>query len=209
MPEALMDRLAPFLRWIIGAVCLAIGASAVVLAGAAASASTFNWILFGFEAITLMAGIFGVGVAWRGRARDVPLALTCLAGSVFVATVLGYIGTNPKSIGPFALRPWVVGRFLGVGLLTGVSVVVCLGRDGRAWGRLVRGVLLGLPLVALGAVFGLARTRDPIVDWLGTLPGAVIAIVGVLGFILVTLLLASSVHLTIQAFARAGERPTP
>jgi hypothetical protein len=57
-------------------------------------------------------------------------------------------------------------------------------------------------------VFGLGRVRTPILDAIGGLPGPAIALVGVLVFIGVTILLSSSVHLTIKAFADADRSAT-
>jgi hypothetical protein len=203
-----MTTLTPLIRWTITLTCFALGLSAILLAWGAATGSAFNWVLFGFEVIILMSAAFGIWVGWRTAPADVPLALACLAGSIFVATVLGYLGTNPKTVGPFSLRTFGFGRVVLIGVLGVVSVVVSLGADRQRWGRLVRGILLSLPLLALTVVFASGRIRTPLIDWIGGLPGPAIALVGVVAFILVTILLSSSVHLTIGAFAGAGDRST-
>jgi len=188
---------------ILGGLALA---ASLVLCTICLVTRPFVWVLFGFELIVLIAGFFTLGWAIRGARDGAPLALACLGGSIGVAAILGYVGTNPPVVGSMPLLPWTLG-LLGVataqGLLGGLLV---LDRDQRAWGRLIRGVLLGLPVAALLAAMAVGSVRQGVVGWLSELPGAVQAAGVLVAFLLFTGLLSASVHLTIAAFAEAKDR---
>ena len=122
----------------------------------------FIWVLFGFELISLFAGAFLLVLAIRRRADA--LSLACIGGTIFVAGVLGHIGTKPPVVGDIAApgvdRP---PGFLFAGALGVLAALLTLRTDKASWRRLLNGTLLGVPLVLLGAALAVGSIRSPLV----------------------------------------------
>lgn len=159
----------------------------------------FAWVLFGFEAINLIAGVFALVLGLRGRADA--LALACLGGTVFVGATLGYMGTNPPTIGDMPLIGWTLARLAMAGGLGVLAVLLTLQADRSAWGRLIKGVILGLPVVGVLGAMSLGRIRGPVTDLAMGLPPVVQTLGAVVLFLVGVVLISSSVHLTISAFS--------
>jgi hypothetical protein len=109
------------------------------------------WALIGFELITLLAGGFGLAVA-AGRFSIAPgLALACVAGTVLVASVFGYLGATGQ-IGDWKLQSWLLVRTAASVLLGLLAAWVVLRRvPGAAWGA-VRGVVYAMAAIGFSGL---------------------------------------------------------
>ncbi len=171
----------------------------VVLVAVCALSTPFSWVLFGFASVCALAGVSGVIQAVRGRVE--PLGLACVAGTIFVCAVLGYMGTNPPVVGGMSLLPWTIGLLALAGVLGGVAGLQVLHGDAAAWSRLIKGVLLGVPAIAMAGVLAVGSLRGPVLGFFTGLPVVIQALGVLIVFLLFTGLLASSVHLVIAAFS--------
>lgn len=185
---------------LVGLICAGVLATAV--AGAIASIVVpvrSAWALFGFEIVTMVAGALGLAFA-GGRFREGPgMALACIGGTILAAAGLGFISVRPPVLGTVALAPFLAGR-VGGALLIGVCAAACvLSRDRRAWPTLIKGIVLGLPVVAAAGVASVPAARGLVGSLLGTSPAALI-VAGVAAFAVFGALFCASVHLVIRAF---------
>ncbi len=158
-----------------------------------------GWLMFGFELVVLAAAITGIYVA-RGRFSEGPgLALACISGSIVACTVLGYVSIN-RSLGQFPLDLVVLGRLAAAGFL-GVlgAMVIFLRNPGRSCPLLIKGLVLGFPVLALGAVV-LVPQFKALLGPLGRIQGPTRAIVAVVVFAAAGVLVSASVHRVIKAF---------
>lgn len=178
--------------------------SALGLLGAAfALPSKPSWFLAGFEALVAIAGVVGV-LTGRGWYRDhPPLALACVAGTVFAGSFLGALGAKWDLAG-HSLKPVLLGRTL-LALLIGAAAawVVLSGAWRVTLPRLIKGLVLGGVLLAATAALWAVRAR------LGGLSIGVRFFGGTIVVIVLISLLSASVHLVISAFEAGltGRRP--
>jgi hypothetical protein len=111
-----------------------------------------------------------------------------------VGSVLGYLGSG-RNVSGVGLKPFLMVRLLlGAGIGIAGAWIVLARRPGVAVPRLVKGVLVGLPLPILGAVLWAARARLAALPEMARIGGAVVL------FVVVTALLAASVDLIVRAF---------
>ncbi len=175
-----------------------------------------NWFLVAFEAVAFFSSVFGLLTA-IGRFREAPaLSLFCAGGSIMVAAMLAEPAlvsrvlqggtTAPAVIAGIPIAPFAIGRILAGALLVLLSAMTVLSRRPRqSLAYLVRGIVLGAPVAALGAVVLSARLRG----MLPSLPGPLSVMLGVIGFFVVGALISLSAHNLIRAFEVAEEgRPT-
>jgi hypothetical protein len=87
----------------------------VLLSAAATLVASFTiparpvWPLIGFEVLIVLAGVYGV-LAARGAFAEGPgLAHACISGTVFAASVLGFLGATGQ-IGEHGLQSWLLAR---------------------------------------------------------------------------------------------------
>lgn len=193
------------IRAAVALIALPLLAASLVLLWVAGTTRPFVWSVFGFEVISACACVIALVMAWRRPSADAALGLLCVAGTIGIGSLLGYFGTNPHVVGPFRLAPWLLARVAGAGALTALGVVVALAGHSEAWSRLIKGVLLGLPVIGLAAMMALDRFRSPAMGWISSLPGIVLTLGGIVAFLVITGLLAASVHMTIGAFASARQ----
>lgn len=194
------NRLA--IRIMIGAMCVAIAASAIALVAFAWMKAAFQpWALYTFEAVTLVACVLGLLFA-LGRFSGAPaLTLLCVAGSIAVGSVLINVALRGQldiknSADALALRPWLVARLAASTVMAVIGATLVLNRDARSWPLLVRGIAAGAPLVVIaGAVYWLRGH--------GGMPGMpqwLTAILAMTGAIVVGVSLCASAHFLIRAF---------
>ncbi len=185
------------------ALALLLGVSAVAGAVGAATNVPAAWFTVLFEAIILLAAVFGIRAARRGQgAEALALSLLCIAGAVFAASVLGYVGAGQtRTIRGVPLRPLLFAR-LGIAALFALAAAwTALGPNrAQTIPRALLGLALGAPVVALAA---LAYTGH-LSAWTAPLGQALRAVLAVAGFIVFTSLLAASVQVTISAFANTN-----
>ena len=89
----------------------------VLLSAAATLVASFAiparpvWPLIGFEVLIVFAGVYGV-LAARGAFAEGPgLAHACVSGTVFAASVLGFLGATGQ-IGEHNLQSWLLARVM-------------------------------------------------------------------------------------------------
>ncbi len=119
----------------------------------------FAWGIFGFEALTILAAVFGVLVG-LGKFRDgFALALACLAGTILVAAVFGIrVDARPKIGDDPTLQPWI-NRMLALrmAVVFGYAALASLAvfaRDRRCWVSAMRSMACLIPAALIaGGVF--------------------------------------------------------
>jgi hypothetical protein len=189
-------------RLVIGVLCGAVALSALALAGAALFAGPkVNWVLLGFESVTLVSAILGLLFA-RGKFQDGQgLTMACVAGTVFVAAVLGYLGSKGNLVtngGDVSLKFYLLAR---VGCACGLGVIgagLVLSRNTRSWNYLWRSVAAGLPVVAVVGAYVLSP--GGVRGVLSKFPGWVAGIGLTVGGLLAVVLISACVHCLIRAF---------
>lgn len=183
-------------RYLIG------GLSAVTLLSALAMAITAAvlprhpvWVLTGFEAVIVAAGAIGL-LGMNGRFdQGQGLYLTCIAGVLFVAGFLPFLGTRhgiafgggpPDTTLPFA---WMLARLALASAFGLIAAYAVLRRSAQAAAFLYRALIAGVVLAALAAPFALARgmpswlspTGRPVM-YAALAVYAIVALIGVCAF---------------------------
>jgi hypothetical protein len=189
-------------RLVVGVLCAAVGLSALGLGlGAAFAGPKVVWVLLGFEVVTLAAGVIGVLFA-LGRFREAPgLALACVAGTFFVAAVLGYVGSGrqlPLAEGGIALKGMLLARLAAAMVVGGGGGGLVLARDRRSWGYLIKSAALGGPVLLALGVYAASPVR--VRGALDSLPGWLVAVGLIVGGLLGIVMVSASVHLLVRAF---------
>ena len=176
-----------------------VAVSALVLGAASLREAKPAWALFGFEVVTLLAGVMAVlfGV---GKFRESPgLALACIAGTIFVAAGLGWYSVPPvqgvgRVVTGVPVTPFLAARCLIAVGMAAVGAWMVLSRERRAWKPAIIGAVLGAPVAAVVVGYGYPGTRGAVS---GLLSNPIVAVPAVL---LLGGLLAASAHLLIRAF---------
>ena len=158
------------------------------------------WMMFGFELVSMVAAVFGVGVA-MGRFADGPaLTLLCIAGVWGTGTLFGRVtAIHHPGLRTLTTDPWVLGRVVLSVLVLAAAAYAVLMRNPRSWLVLIRGVVLGgLALGILGAGWALRGSAV-----LRTVSGP-LEILRIVGLFVAALavggLLSVGGHLVIRAF---------
>lgn len=191
-------------RALAGALSLAVLATALAGMGIALAGRALDpdfkpaWAMFGFEAIVAVSALIGLLFA-LGRFREGPgMALACVSGAIFAGSVLGYFSVSGVLAG-IGLKPFLLARVAAAAALAVGGAFCVLSRDRRSWTVLFRGIVLGAPVLAVGAMAAVPAGRD----MLGVVfeAGALVQMtVVVLGALVLGGLFAASVHQIIRAF---------
>lgn len=169
-----------------------------------------------FEFVVLLAAAMGV-LTGLGKLKSGPaMSMLCTGGVVFAGAVLSEPrlvarvlqgGSGGAATGGVDLTPWVIARVIcGLGLCGLAALTLLLRRPGVSFPLLVRGTLLGLPVLAVLAALLIDRTRAMLAD-LSPIPSALLAVFGCL---LMVALVSVSAHCIIRAFEvgiQAGRDP--
>jgi hypothetical protein len=161
------------------------------------------YLLMGMELCIGLAAALGVLFA-RGFFREGPgMALACVSGTIFVASVLGYLSVpnaqmTMSSGGTLALKPFLMGRVLLASLLGLAAAWIVLSRDPQSRSYILRAILTGIPLGAIAFVGLKGRSwlsggGAGVPAWVGWIGAIVLACVGLALF-------CACVHCTIRAF---------
>ena len=175
----------------------------------------FAWGVFGFELLTIAAGIFAIMLA-LGKFKDGwALAVTAIAGSILVAMVFGmYVDfvmakkTDFPDLYPLA-KNTLLGRGASVGALFLIASVAVFTRSKKSIPLVIKSILCIAPVAIVGAL--MYFNIGPGV-WInghmaaGTGSGALQAVLVLgMGLIFITLVSASG-HLLIRAY-ESGRSP--
>jgi hypothetical protein len=185
-------------------VSAAVLVSALALGGLAVAIPLFVqdqkpvFMLFGFEAVVVVAATLGV-LFGLGRFGDGPgLAMACISATVLVASALGWLSAN-RALAGHSITPVLGFRVLAAFLLGGLGAVCVLSRHGRSWRLAAWGIGLGLPCIAAALAGANGGSRRAIEGALGR-AGALGTVGGILAVLVLGALLCASVHLIIRAF---------
>lgn len=170
-------------------------------------ATSPRWDLMGFELISLSAGVMAI-LFGMGKFREGPgLALLAIAGTVFAASVLGFIGVGQQialksQAAPLSLKTYVMARVAIAAAFAAISVLVVLTRNKAAMLAALKSLFAWIPVAIIlagvvkrGAISGaLAGAPQFVGPTLGAIAG-----LALIGF------LAAAVHMTIRAFELARD----
>lgn len=158
------------------------------------------WMMLGFEVVSVVAAVFGIGVA-LGRFADGPaLALLCVAGAWGGGTLFGRLtAIEHPGLRALATDPWILGRGVLSAVVLAAGGYAVLMRDPRSWRVLIRGVVLGG--LALAIVVGGWAMRGSALLRPATGPLEVLRIVMLfVAALVVGGLFSVGIHLVIRAF---------
>jgi len=170
------------------------------------------WGFLGFETVTLIAGVLGV-LAGLGRFRSgFGLAMVCVAGTLVAGTLFGlYLDARVNATsadGARLVKLMIAFRAGSAVVLAAMGGLAVLVRDRRSWGLLVRGAIVGLPVVAVLGWLGATRLRPLTMPLEGGM-STVRTVSVVLGGLVLMVLFSVAAHLCIRAFeiTRPDDRP--
>lgn len=159
------------------------------------------WFALAFDAVGLLAGVFGLLLA-SGRLRTSPgLALACLGGCVGVGALLGYVSVFADVNLRSSLLPFYVGRaLLAVALMLAGAWAVLGGNARVTLPLLIKGLVLTMALPVAVGVLWQAGVLSTAAAW----PGIIKVILIALGFVAFTVLASAGTHMVIRAFELGG-----
>jgi hypothetical protein len=212
MSSEFMYPMARPVRWLVLVVSVLVAASAAVGAVLAAclplvvAGEQPRWAMFGFEVVCLVAAVLGVLTSLGKFEAGPGLALACVAGTILVASVLGWQAAG-RQMGGVALWPVLGARVAATVVLAIAGAWAVLTRRPGAVATAMRGALLIAP-VAVGALAIVHPAgRRMVGSVLGASPAVEFLAVSI-GFLIATVLLAAGGHLIVRAF-EMGRAPGP
>jgi len=171
------------------------------------------WIVFGFEAMAVVAGVFAILFA-RGKFQDGQgLTLASIAGTLVVGAALSQLGT-PRGVtftahgAPISLLPWTLWRLAAGAIFALLGAFAVLRRNPASWLTLAWAVAVGIPvLVGAGAWYKFrVRIGESMAGWPDALQAALYAVVA----LVVLVMVSASGHLLIRAFEMGrDDEPQP
>lgn len=185
---------------------VAVTLSTFVMAYIAIVAATSpRWDLLAFEVIALSAGVIAI-LFGLGKFREGPaIALLAVAGTIFAAAVLGFVGVGQQialkgNDAPLSLRFYVIGRVAAAGLLGLISILIALTRTKAAFVAAIKSLYAWIPL---GIILAAIVKRGVITNALSNAPQFIAPTLAVIAGLAVIGLLAAAIHMTIRAFELA------
>lgn len=163
-----------------------------------------QYLVAGFEALTLAAGIAAVLIGLRRNPDGIGIGLLCIAGTVFVGAVLGSMVLQSSSDQVPSLRNFVLLRLGLVMGIAGLAGLIKLGTRSDCWRTLVIGSALLLPIMTIG---GLVVTRKVarVIEPIGQLGEVLQLVIWLLIAIVVGIMTIAGGHLVIRAFEKTRE----
>ena len=163
------------------------------------------WPVLLFEPVVLGAGIVAILIGLRIQNRSIPMALAtaaaCLAAAAFLSMMAGR-----STLGGRILVPLMGARLVLAGILGLLAAMLVLGRDTRAYRRVLVG---GLLLIAGGALASIAflGQAKPIRDWLMSLGAFGASAVSLALFVAFVILVSAGTQKVVGTFERALDQP--
>lgn len=170
-------------------------------------ATSFRWDLLAFELITLSAGIIAI-LFGMGKFREGPgLALLAVAGTVFAAAVLGFVGVGQQislkgQASPMSLRTYVLVRVAIAAGFGAVSVLLLLTRNRSSMIVALKSLYAWIPAAII--IAGVAK-RAVVAKALAGTPEFISPTLGVLAGLALIGFVSAAVHMTIRAFELARD----
>ncbi|TVQ61115.1 MAG: hypothetical protein EA378_09705 [Phycisphaerales bacterium] len=189
------------LRLVALAVSVAVAISSLLLGGAMVYGALFegdpNWPGIGFEAIILVAALFGVGVGLN-RFREGPaMALACVIGVVVVGSGLGRL-TEVQNPAAVLTDAWFLARMAAGFALTACVAIAVVGRHPNGWKTL--GIGLGLLGLLAAISIGVYTGRGLLSGGGGAAAAVGKTVFALVVVLLISALLCASVHYLVRAF---------
>ena len=169
----------------------------------------FDWGLFGFELITIIAGIYAVLLAMGKFREGWGIGVTAIAGSIMVTLVFGlYVGfvmakkDDYPDLYPLA-KYTLMGRAAIIGGFFALASLAVFARNSASIGFIIKAALCAAPLAIVGGLMHFhigpgVWINDSLANSSGT--GALQAILAlVLGLFFIVLISAAG-HLLIRAY---------
>jgi hypothetical protein len=154
----------------------------------------------------LIAGIFGVMLSRGSRfagATGPAITLLCIAGVVGVGSLLGWVGTGREAAGVKLTGALAFRAALAAAIAALAGAHVLSRRPKESLSLLIKGVLFGLPVLAVGAMAYTGVLSRAFKD-----AGELVLVVGgVVGAVIVGGLICASAHFLIRAFQVGVEEP--
>tara|TARA_R110000868_G_scaffold411617_1_gene706310 strand:- start:397035 stop:397751 length:717 start_codon:yes stop_codon:yes gene_type:complete len=176
----------------------------------------FAWGFFGFELITVLAGVYAVLLGLGKFKQGWAIGVTAIAGSILVALVFGlYVDfimarkTDFPSLYPLAKNTLIARAAIIAALFTLASIAV-FARNSKSVVYIVKAAACALPIVVVAGIMradiGPGAAINNALE-AGSGSGALQAVVGLaLGLFFIVLISAAG-HLMIRAYESG--RPTP
>lgn len=199
---SLVDPPLAIARVAAGALSAIALVSAMGMAGVALFMGTQPyWMLVGMEVCIVLAGVFGL-LFLRKKFSDGPaLALLCVAGTIFAASVLSWLsvsrGITLKGDRTVDLKLLMYARIGLAALLAGLASVEVLRRNVLSRGFLLRAVATGMPLLVIAG--GLYAGRNVLASQ-KTVPEWIVWTLVSVGAVIAMALLCACGHFVIRAF---------
>lgn len=163
-----------------------------------------QFLVAGFEAMTLAAGIAAVLMGLRRDPDGIGIGLLCVAGTVFVAAFLGSMMLQSSSDQVPSLRMFVLLRMALVLGIAGLAGLIKLGDRRSCWRTLAVGAALLLPLMILMGL--VARKKLTILtEPIGQLNEVLQMVLWLLFAIVIGITTIAGGHLVIRAFEMTRE----
>lgn len=151
----------------------------------------------GFEFVTISAAVVGV-IFWRGQFRNGPgLALACVAGTILLASGLGGLSVQ-WTVANQSIKLLIAARAAAAMIIALCGAACVLGRDSRGWPTFIKGVVWGIPLIALAGWF--AKAGGAFLDPVNNLGTVARMIAYGMGTLVLGICMCVSVHLIVKAF---------
>ncbi len=197
-------------------LALALFCAVTALAGMVIAALGQQWYMLAFEAVVLITAVPCAILAARREGSGHAMAMLCLGGVVgvtatlidpnLVKALIQRQAPNVQPVGGVNIMPWLLARFACSALLGVMSALtVLLRRPGRSFPLLLKGIAIGLPVMAVGVAVVVPSLRNKI---LGLSPVGLI-VLAIAGTVILGALISASGHLIIRAFAVGLEEGEP
>lgn len=167
----------------------------------------FDWGLFGFEVMTLVAGVFGVLMGLGKFRWGWGIGVTALGGSILVSLVfglfVGFIFSKRVESFPELATLTDVTLYLRVGVIGVLGAAASLAvfaRSPKSWGYVLGSAAVGVPLVVAAGLIrkdiGPGAWVNNLLGSSGPVAGVTLLSVGLVGIVMVSI----SAHLLIRAY---------
>lgn len=181
--------------------------SALARIAQALLASPPHWFLLGFEAIVLVAAAIAVLLARADRPgfREGPaLGLACVAGAVFVCSILGTVTKLAASdLRTIFTDPFTLARMLFAGAFGALAAITIFARAPR---KAAKSLATGGVLLAVAVVIPAAWLVPPLRAAITALNPVLLTVVVVLVSLVLIALVSTGVGCVIAAFEAGAEK---
>lgn len=186
------------------------------LAGIPLAFIAHRWYLLAFEAVVLVSCLSGVMLGAGRFPSGHALGMLSIGGVMVItgalsepALVARFIQGGTSAAQPVAgvnIVPWLLARIgLGMALIALSGLIVLMRRPGLSLPLLIKGMLFGAPVLAVGVVFVSPSLRGRLTN----LPDIAQVLLAIVGAAVIGTLITISGHCIIRAFEIGAIEETP